>query len=170
MRRTLFLRLWQSRQLNQLVSPRLCRIGFNAAAPLQVRHQGSFGRYPNNKSLSAKQPGKSPEDPTENKPAFEELALLTPAIIPEDPMGVVRPRDSAAALLDHSALVVERQIEMLNVFLVFALTAVIEYRVSNNVIVMLSWTPREIMSGTSYSKQSLRLGISQRRQGVLEPR
>jgi hypothetical protein len=51
---------------------------------------------------------------------FEELALLTPAIIPEDPMGVVRVGDSAAALLDHSALIVERQIEMLNVFLVYS--------------------------------------------------
>ena len=49
---------------------------------------------------------------------FEELALLAPAIVPEDPLGVVRSSDSAAALLDHSALIVERQIEMLNVFLV----------------------------------------------------
>lgn len=56
---------------------------------------------------------------------FEELALMTPAIIPEDPMGVVRPNDSAAALLDHSALIVERQIEMLNVFLVFAHTVLL---------------------------------------------
>jgi hypothetical protein len=57
-------------------------------------------------------------DAESNKPMFEELALLTPAIIPEDPLGVIRPRDSAARLLDHSALVVERRLEMLNVFLV----------------------------------------------------
>jgi hypothetical protein len=57
-------------------------------------------------------------DAESNKPMFEELALLTPAIIPEDPLGVIRPSDSAARLLDHSALVVERRIEMLNVFLV----------------------------------------------------
>ena len=55
--------------------------------------------------------------PEENKPMFERLALLTPAIIPEDPQGVVQIGDSAAKLLDNSALVMER-LEMLNVFLV----------------------------------------------------
>ena len=49
---------------------------------------------------------------------FEKLALLTPAIIPEDPHGVIRIGDSAAKLLDNSALVMERRLEMLNVFLV----------------------------------------------------
>jgi hypothetical protein len=49
---------------------------------------------------------------------FEQLALLTSAIIPEDPQGVIRFGDSAAKLLDHSALVVERRLEMLTVFLV----------------------------------------------------
>jgi len=57
--------------------------------------------------------------PEENKPMFERLALLTPAIIPEDPQGVVQIGDSAAKLLDNSALVMERRLEMLNVFLVF---------------------------------------------------
>jgi Scramblase len=52
---------------------------------------------------------------------FEKLALLTPAIIPEDPDAVIRPDDGAARLLDNTALVVERRIEMLNVFLVFTL-------------------------------------------------
>jgi len=59
-------------------------------------------------------------DPESNKPMFEQLALLTPTVIPDDPLGVVRPSDSAAKLLDHSALVVERRLEMLNVFLVSA--------------------------------------------------
>jgi len=49
---------------------------------------------------------------------FEELALLTPAIIPEDPLGVIRSGDAAAKLLENSALVVERRLEMLKVFLV----------------------------------------------------
>jgi hypothetical protein len=57
-------------------------------------------------------------NPEANKPMFEQLALLTPAIIPDDPQGVVRIGDSAAKLLDHSALVMERRLEMLNVFLV----------------------------------------------------
>ena len=52
---------------------------------------------------------------------FEELALLSPAIIPEDADGVVRLDDSAAKLLDNSALVMERKLEMLNVFLVSCL-------------------------------------------------
>jgi hypothetical protein len=58
----------------------------------------------------------------ENKPMFEKLALLTPAIIPEDPQGVVRIGDSAAKLLDNSALVMERRLEMLNVFLVWRIS------------------------------------------------
>jgi hypothetical protein len=65
---------------------------------------------------------------------FEELALLTPAIIPDDPLGVIRPSDSAARLLDHSALVVERRLEMLNVFLVLRLRTFFNRRAMNNVI------------------------------------
>lgn len=57
--------------------------------------------------------------PEENQPMFETLALLTPAIVPHDPQGVIRIGDSAAKLLDNSALVMERRLEMLNVFLVF---------------------------------------------------
>jgi hypothetical protein len=53
-----------------------------------------------------------------NKPMFEELALLLPAIIPDDPEGIIRRDDSVAKLLDNPALIVERRIEMLNVFLV----------------------------------------------------
>ena len=53
-----------------------------------------------------------------NKPMFEQLALLTPTIIPEDPQGVIRVGDSAAKILDNTALVVERRLEMMNVLLV----------------------------------------------------
>jgi len=49
---------------------------------------------------------------------FEQLALLTPTIIPEDPQGVIRFGDSAAKILDNTALVVERRLEMMNVLLV----------------------------------------------------
>lgn len=58
-------------------------------------------------------------NPDANKPMFEQLALLTPAIVPKDPQSVIRPEDSAAKLLDHSALVMERKLEMMNVFLVY---------------------------------------------------
>jgi len=57
-------------------------------------------------------------DSEANKPMFEQLALLAPAIIPEDPEGIIRSSDSAAKLLDNSALVVERRLEMMTVFLV----------------------------------------------------
>ena len=49
---------------------------------------------------------------------FEQLALLTPVIIPDDPQGVIRVGDSAAKILENTALVVERRLEMLNVLLV----------------------------------------------------
>ena len=98
--------------------PRICRIG-TPSIPVQVRGRATLGNDHDKTSLPAQPPETSVEGSTANKPMFEELALLTPAIIPEDPLGVVRLGDSAAALLDHSALVVERQIEMLNVFLVY---------------------------------------------------
>jgi hypothetical protein len=57
-------------------------------------------------------------NPEANKPMFEQLALLTPTVIPNDRLGVIQPHHSIAKLLGHSALVVERRLEMLNVFLV----------------------------------------------------
>jgi hypothetical protein len=45
--------------------------------------------------------------------------LLAPVYIPEDPSGVLKSTHPAAALLSQSALVVQRQIEMLNIFLGF---------------------------------------------------
>jgi hypothetical protein len=51
-------------------------------------------------------------------PMFEELALLAPTIVPEDEYGVIRFGDSASRILDNSALVIERKVEMLNIFLV----------------------------------------------------
>jgi hypothetical protein len=56
--------------------------------------------------------------PEQHRPLFEELALLLPAIAFPDPTGVIRQEDRAAQLLEHPALVVERSLEMLNVFLV----------------------------------------------------
>jgi hypothetical protein len=53
-----------------------------------------------------------------DSPMFEELALLAPTIVPDDEHGVIRFGDSASRILDNSALVIERKIEMLNIFLV----------------------------------------------------
>jgi hypothetical protein len=79
---------------------------------------------------------------------FEELALLAPTFVPDDPLGVIRAHDGAAKLLDHSALVVERRLEMLNVFLV-SNRAYDESdgRAMNSVIDMSSWSHRELILG-----------------------
>ena len=102
-----------------------------------------------NSSLIPKQnepPSKRPHgifsdlgDSEANKPMFEQLALLTPVIIPSDPKGVIRTHDSAARLLDNSALVIERRLELLNVFIVSPFESVL-IRDLNNVIDMLLWT------------------------------
>jgi len=74
-----------------------------------------------------------------DKPTFEELALLAPAIIPDDPRGVIRLGDSAAKILDNSALVIERKLEMLNIFLVHKPSGIeLTERVMNNAIDMSS--------------------------------
>jgi hypothetical protein len=77
-------------------------------------------------------------NPEASKPMFEQLALLSPAIIPHDTEGIIRLGDGAATLLDNSALVVERRLEMLNVFLVglLSLTFRAYYRDLSNAIVM----------------------------------
>jgi hypothetical protein len=118
MRRALFLPPCRSVVARRLLTPRLYYRLASPSIPVQVRGQSTLGNNNDKTSESAQPSATSAGDPAANKPLFEALALLTPAIIPEDPMGVVRVGDSAAALLDHSALIVERQIEMLNVFLV----------------------------------------------------
>ena len=121
MRPTVSLRVCRSCLLNGTPTRRIWLKNLTAS-PTQVRRQGTVDG-PHKNQLHTQETGKSFGDPTVNKPVFEELALLAPAIVPEDPLGVVRSSDSAAALLDHSALIVERQIEMLNVFLVLELNS-----------------------------------------------
>ena len=85
-------------------------------------------------------------DPEANKPMFEQLALLTPTVVPDDPLGVIRPHDSAAKILNQSALVVERKLEMLNVFLVTAfLLSVLMSRATSNAIATLLWIHKGII-------------------------
>lgn len=85
-------------------------------------------------------------DPDTNKPMFEQLALLAPAVVPDDPLGVIRSHDSAAKLLNQSALVIERRLEMLNVFLVTAfLLSVLTSRATNNAIATLLWIHKGII-------------------------
>ena len=89
--------------------PRLCLRQSSSNAPRPEPHPAAKPSWENLYAL-----GK----PEANKPMFEQLALLTPAIIPNDPDGIIRPGDGVAKLLDNSALVVERRLEMLTVFLV----------------------------------------------------
>ncbi|KAF9581171.1 hypothetical protein BGW38_001916 [Lunasporangiospora selenospora] len=46
-------------------------------------------------------------------------AAATPAVVPDDPSGVLQPHDTAAQLLGQSALVMTRQVEMMNVLVGF---------------------------------------------------
>ena len=95
----------------------------NPFPPLSIRHSTSITPKPD-----VPPPAPRPDafgglfsglgNPEANKPMFEQLALLTPTIIPEDPQGVIRFGDSAAKILDNTALVVERRLEMMNVLLV----------------------------------------------------
>jgi hypothetical protein len=94
----------------------------------QSKHRLRHGT--GSKNLTSKIPEKNEEG---NKPMFEELALLLPAVVPDDPMGIIRKTDSVARLLDNPALVVERRIEMLNVFLVLTHSDP-DNRASNNAI------------------------------------
>jgi hypothetical protein len=114
------IRLWRP----GLSSSRSLRRGYAISRP-GIRQNSSLTTRNDAQSPVQPPPSKAPHsifsdfgNPQANKPMFEQLALLTPAIIPEDPMGVIRIGDSAHKLLDHSALVMERRLEMLNVFLV----------------------------------------------------
>lgn len=49
----------------------------------------------------------------------ESSDLVAPVNIPNDPDGVLRPDHPAMEILNHSSLVIQRQIEMMNVFLGF---------------------------------------------------
>jgi hypothetical protein len=103
--------------------------------------QESKRRLPH--GTGSKNVSKIPEKNEEgNKPMFEELALLLPTVIPDDPMGVIRRTDSVAKLLDNPALVVERRLEMLNVFLVLT-NSDPDNRDSNNAIATSSWILKE---------------------------
>ena len=113
MRRLLLQRTWR---------PALARNRIKSSKPrppalaLRMRSSGtpqSQGTLP-----TAQVPGWAGKPDDADKPMFEELALLAPTIIPDDPRSVIRFGDSAAKILDNSALVIERKLEMLNIFLV----------------------------------------------------
>ncbi|KAG0036669.1 hypothetical protein BGZ83_003734, partial [Gryganskiella cystojenkinii] len=56
-------------------------------------------------------------EPTQESPSdiVEGLDIAaTPAVIPEDPFGVLQPYDTAAKVLSQPALIMTRQIEMMN--------------------------------------------------------
>ncbi|KEQ75136.1 Scramblase-domain-containing protein, partial [Aureobasidium namibiae CBS 147.97] len=71
------------------------------------------------------QPQKVPEEQSKNALVASALAetqssdLIAPVTIPDDPNGVLTPSHPAWHLLNNSSLVIQRQIEMMNVFLGF---------------------------------------------------
>ena len=93
-------------------------------------------RLPHNSRLQSSQPPKSPQDNQQQLPPYHEqpsktelvssaLAehessdLVAPVNMPDDPHGVLDKNHPAMALLNNSSLVIQRQLEMMNVFLGF---------------------------------------------------
>lgn len=107
-------------------SSRLLRAGFSKKA----------GKGPRNTFPRHQQPSRIPKAP-ESSPGLTNQAsskveavsdalrgtnadqnnLLSPVHIPEDPNGIVNERHPAAGLLANSAIVVQRQLELMNVMM-----------------------------------------------------
>jgi hypothetical protein len=102
------------------ITPRSSR-----ASPLtaNTRHQSSQQPSQQNKPDESSQ--QSPEEQSKNALVASALAenqssdLIAPVTIPDDPNGVLTPNHPAWHLLNNSSLVIQRQIEMMNVFLGF---------------------------------------------------
>ncbi|KAJ9107954.1 hypothetical protein QFC19_002697 [Naganishia cerealis] len=80
----------------------------------------AFGQRPYERP---QQPFQPPFPFMDNQPGFgvggPSMASQIPVHIPTDPNGVLRETDGAVSLLANSALVIVRQLEMLNVFMGF---------------------------------------------------
>ncbi|KAI4725776.1 Scramblase-domain-containing protein [Aureobasidium sp. EXF-10728] len=95
------------------------------ASPLSAntRHQSS--QQPNQQNKPDDKPEQTAEEPSKNAIVATALAenqssdLVAPVTIPDDPNGVLTPSHPAWHLLNNSSLVIQRQIEMMNVFMGF---------------------------------------------------
>jgi len=91
-----------------------------------------LSKRPSYRPSSSDKPAKfSPEPPKEKKSSLESVSLalrnadsdsnnlLSPVHIPEDPHGVLNEKHPATSMLSNSAIVVTRQLELMNVMLGF---------------------------------------------------
>ncbi|KAG9664889.1 Scramblase-domain-containing protein, partial [Aureobasidium melanogenum] len=95
------------------------------ASPLSANSRHQSSQQPNQQNKPDEQPQNMPEEPSKNALVATALAenqssdLVAPVTIPDDPNGVLTPSHPAWHLLNNSSLVIQRQIEMMNVFLGF---------------------------------------------------
>ncbi|KAG0233826.1 hypothetical protein BGW41_001358 [Actinomortierella wolfii] len=96
-----------------LVNPRLRKQQESAAAATASAAQHQTGDVLRASSVAA------PPPEVQGNVVQGLNAASTPAIVPEDPFGALQPFDAAATLLSQPALVMTRQIEMMNVLVGF---------------------------------------------------
>ncbi|THY55727.1 Scramblase-domain-containing protein [Aureobasidium pullulans] len=95
------------------------------ASPLAANSRHQSSQQPSQQNKPNEQPQQTPEEPSKNALVATALAenessdLVAPVTIPDDPNGVLTPNHPAWDLLNNSSLVIQRQIEMMNVFLGF---------------------------------------------------
>ncbi|KAG9531396.1 Scramblase-domain-containing protein, partial [Aureobasidium melanogenum] len=95
------------------------------ASPLSANSRHQSSQQPNQQNKPDELPQQTPEEPSKNALVATALAenqssdLVAPVTIPDDPNGVLTPSHPAWHLLNNSSLVIQRQIEMMNVFLGF---------------------------------------------------
>lgn len=95
------------------------------ASPLSANSRHQSSQQPNQQNKPDEQPQQTSEEPSKNALVATALAenqssdLVAPVTIPDDPNGVLTPSHPAWHLLNNSSLVIQRQIEMMNVFLGF---------------------------------------------------
>ncbi|GAB7342924.1 hypothetical protein MBLNU457_g1034t1 [Dothideomycetes sp. NU457] len=102
-----------------------------ASSGRQLQHRGSKqqGDEPINIRSNQENQESHRQEPLQPPSSFELVKttlaenessdLVAPVRIPDDPDGVLQPDHPAMAILNHSSIVVQRQIEMMNVFLGF---------------------------------------------------
>lgn len=94
------------------------------------RHPGFYRKSPRSgqvppppsNSHSSKDSGPAPESEhlkISNALKNNDSGLVAPVSVPEDPHGILLPSHPAAHLLTHSAIVIQRQLEMMNVMIGF---------------------------------------------------
>ncbi|KAG9676680.1 Scramblase-domain-containing protein, partial [Aureobasidium melanogenum] len=111
--------------LNKARTPSRITSRPSRASPLSANSRHQSSQQPSQHNKPDEQPQQTPEEPSKNALVATALAenqssdLVAPVTIPDDPNGVLTPSHPAWHLLNNSSLVIQRQIEMMNVFLGF---------------------------------------------------